>query len=164
MLKANLSVSILFQIQTILANTSKLNIQFILSISLRQPQHSHYLFISSTSLSITQLVFKTLCLNHCFGKKGSLYLAGLGSNTFFQILIQIQIQKFGFFKYKYKYKYVVQHWFKIQIHRFKYKYKYKYVQPNISSETVQIQNRAILWIPRYMLMACVSLCLGDTSR
>ena len=48
----------------------------------------------------------------------------------------------------------------IQIHRFKY--KYKYVQPNISSETVQIQNRAILWIPRYMLMAWVSLCLGDT--
>ena len=45
----------------------------------------------------------------------------------------------------------------IQIHRFKY--KYKYVQPNISAETVQIRNRAIVWIPRYMLMACVSLCL-----
>ena len=30
----------------------------------------------------------------------------------------------------------------IQIHRFKY--KYKYVQSNISAETVQIQNRAIL--------------------
>ena len=46
----------------------------------------------------------------------------------------------------------------IQIHR----YKYKYIQPNISAETVQIQNWAILWIPRYMLMACVSLCLSDT--
>ena len=63
---------------------------------------------------------------------------------FCSTLIQIQIQ------------------IQIQIHRFKY--KYKYVQPNISSETVQIQNRAILWIPRYMLMACVSLCLGDTWR
>ena len=61
---------------------------------------------------------------------------------FCSILIQIQIQ--------------------IQIHRFKYKYKYKYVQPNISAETVQIQNRAILWIPRYMPKACVSLWLGDT--
>ena len=32
----------------------------------------------------------------------------------------------------------------IQIHQFKYKYNYKYVQPNISAETVRIQNRVIL--------------------
>ena len=87
---------------------------------------------------------------------------GLGSNTFFQI--QIQIQKFGFFKYKYKYKYFLQPWFK---------YKYKYIHSNTNTNTntfnqiylpklFRIQNREILQIPRCMLMACVSLCLGDT--
>ena len=79
------------------------------------------------------------------------------SNTNTKIWIfQIQIQIFC--------STLIQIQIQIQIHRFKYKYKYKYVQPNMSSETVQIQNRAILWIPRYMLMACVSLCLGDTWR
>ena len=91
---------------------------------------------------------------------------GLGSNTFYQIQIQIQIQKFGFFKYKYKYKYFLQPWFK-------YKYKYKYIHSNTNTNTntfnqiylpklFRIQNREILQIPRCMLMACVSLCLGDT--
>ena len=90
--------------------------------------------------------------------------AGLGSNTFYQIQIQIQIQKFGFFKYKYKY--FLQPWFK-------YKYKYKYIHSNTNTNTntfnqiylpklFRIQNREILQIPRCMLMACVSLCLGDT--
>ena len=94
------------------------------------------------------------------------HLAGLGSNTFYQIQIQIQIQKFGFFKYKYKYKYFLQPWFK-------YKYKYKYIHSNTNTNTntfnqiylpklFRIQNREILQIPRCMLMACVSLCLGDT--
>ena len=77
------------------------------------------------------------------------------SNTNTKIWIfQIQIQIFC--------STLIQIQIQIQIHWFKY--KYKYVQPNISSETVQIPNRAILWIPRYMLMACVSLCLGDTWR
>ena len=70
----------------------------------------------------------------------------------FQIQIQIQIFCST----------LIQIQIQIQIHRFKYKYKYKYVQPNISAETVQIRNRTIVWIPRYILMACVSLCLGDT--
>ena len=54
------------------------------------------------------------------------WLAGLGSNTFYQIQIQIQIQKFGFFKYKYKYKYFAQVWFK---------YKYKYIDSNTNTNT-----------------------------
>ena len=87
------------------------------------------------------------------------YFSGLGSNTFYQIQIQctntntkiwifqiqIQIQIFC--------STLIQIEIQIQIHRFKYKYKYKYVQPNISAETVRIQNRAIL---KYMLMVCVS--------
>ena len=82
-------------------------------------------------------------------------LSNTNTNTNTKIWIfQIQIQIFC--------STLIQIQIQIQIHRFKYKYKYKYVQPNISAETVQIQNRAILWIPRYMLMACVSLCLGDT--
>ena len=86
-------------------------------------------------------------------------LSNTNTNTkiwIFQIQMQIQIQIFC--------STLIQIQIQIQIPPFKYKYKYKYVQPNISSETVQIQNRAILWIPRYMLMACVSLCLGDTWR
>ena len=55
-------------------------------------------------------------------------IAGLGSNTFYQIQIQIQIQKFRFFKYKYKYKYFAQLWFK-------YKYKYKYIDSNTNTNT-----------------------------
>ena len=51
-------------------------------------------------------------------------LAGLGSNTFYQI--QIQIQKFWFFKYKYKY--FAKLWFK-------YKYKYKYIDSNTNTNT-----------------------------
>ena len=60
-------------------------------------------------------------------------LSNTNTNTkiwIFQIQIQIQIFCSALIQIQ------------IQIHRFKY--KYKYVQPNISSETVQIQNRAIL--------------------
>ena len=60
-------------------------------------------------------------------------LSNTNTNTkiwIFQIQIQIQIFSSTLIQ--------------IQIHRFKYKYKYKYIQPNISAETVQIQNRAIL--------------------
>ena len=83
--------------------------------------------------------------NECFMAKiraGVKYvLSNTNTNTNTKIWIfQIQIQIFC--------STLIQ--IQIQIHRFKYKYKYKYVQPNISSETVHIQNRAILWIPRYM--------------
>ena len=71
-------------------------------------------------------------------------LSNTNTNTNTKIWIfQIQIQIFC--------STLIQIQIQIQIHRFKYKYKYKYVQPNISAETVRIQNRAIL---KYMLMVC----------
>ena len=76
-------------------------------------------------------------------------LSNTNTNTNTKIWIfQIQIQIFS--------STLIQIQIQIQIHRFKYKYKYKYVQPNTSAETAfRIQNRAILQIPSYMLMACV---------
>ena len=91
-------------------------------------------------------------VKYFFKYKCKIWIFQIQIQIFCSTLIQIQIHRF---KYK-------QNWTLIQIQIHRFKYKYKYVQPNISAETVQIQNRAILWIPRYMLMAGVSLCLGDT--
>ena len=129
---------------------------FASKFSWRSPPAKYFQFFSSQS---TPMPAKALFVNFSVSKifnpvkapvrffASHWYLAGRAgvkyvlSNTntntntkiwIFQIQIQIQIFYSTLFQIQ----------IQIQIHQFKY--KYKYVQPNISAETVRIQNRVIL--------------------
>ena len=132
-------------------------IYYLRRILISRPPRVFRRFKRRSCLVINSVVnFMNMLTNMCC-------IAGLGSNMFYQI--QIQIQKIGFFIYKYKYKYFIQHWLK---------YKYKYIASNTNTNTFNQ-----IYLPKlcrskigqfyesqdiYMLMACVSLCLGDTWR
>ena len=98
------------------------------------------------------LILKTYILEITPTRAGVKYiLSNTNTNTkiwIFQIQIQIQIFSSTLIQ--------------IQIQRHWFKYIYKYVQPNTSAETVQDPKIGQFYKSQDMLMACVSLCLGDT--